>query len=70
MRSNLRYAYRRLSPRLASFSVNTYYASRGDTSELGEEVQSRGDQLEALIKEYFGSSQSDFTFVGYNAPQY
>lgn len=64
MRSNLRYAYRKLSPRLASFSVNMYYASRGDTSNVGEEVQSRAVQLEALVKEYFGSCKSYFTFVG------
>jgi hypothetical protein len=30
MRSNLHYIYRKLSPRLASFSVGIYYASRGE----------------------------------------
>lgn len=64
MRSNLRYAYRKLSPRLTSFSVNMYYASRGDTSNVGEEVRSRAVQLETLVKEYFGSCSSYFLFVG------
>ena len=64
MRSNLRYAYRRLSPRLASFSVDIIYASRGDTTDIGNEVRSRALQLIGLVKEYFGSCRSQFTFVG------
>lgn len=64
MRTNLLYAYRKLSPRLTSFSINIYYTSRGDTSDIGEEVQSRAQQLKALVKDYFGSSTSNFTFLG------
>lgn len=64
MRNNLRFAYRRLSPRLTSFSVDIYYASRGDTLILGEEVRSRAAQLKALVKDYFGTCKSNFTFVG------
>lgn len=63
-RNNLRYAYRKLSPRLSNFSIDISYASRGDTSEVGVEVRSRADQLKALVKEYFGSCQSYFAFMG------
>lgn len=63
-RNNLRYAYRKLSPRLSSFSIDISYASRGDTLDIGTEVRSRADQLKALVKDYFGSCQSSFTFVG------
>lgn len=64
MRSNLKYAYRRLSPRLSSFSVSVTYASRGDTSEIGTEVQARADQITSLIQDYFGSCKAHFVFLG------
>jgi hypothetical protein len=64
MRANLRYAYRKLSPRLANFSVGVFYASRGDTGEIGDEVRSRATQIGNLVKEFFGVCASTFTFVG------
>lgn len=63
-RNNLSYAYRKLSPRLSSFSIDISYASRGDTSDIGTEVSSRADQLQTLVKDYFGSCQAHFTFMG------
>ena len=63
-RSNLRFAYRKLSPRLSSFSIDILYVSRGDTSDIGTEVRSRADQLRGLVKDYFGSCRSQFTFMG------
>lgn len=63
-RNNLRYAYRKLSPRLSSFSIDISYVSRGDTSDIGTEVRSRADQLKGLVKDYFGSCNSNFTFIG------
>ena len=64
MRSNLQFAYRKLSPRLASFSIEISYASRGNTAEIGDEVRSRGNQLKQLVQVYFGSCQSSFNFLG------
>lgn len=64
MRNNLMFAYRKLSPRLSSFSASIYYASRGDASELGEEVKSRGRQVVSIFEECFGSCKADFSFVG------
>jgi len=64
VRSNLKFAYRKLSPRLNSFSVSAYYASRGDTQELGAEVAARGEQIALLIRESFGACQAEFAFVG------
>lgn len=63
-RNNLRYAYRKLSPRLSSFSIDISYVSRGDTSDIGTEVRSRADQLKGLVKDYFGSCKSNFAFIG------
>jgi AIPR protein len=64
MRNNLKYAYRRLSPRLSNFSASIFYASRGDASEVGEEVRARATQIETIIKEYFGSCKAEFSFLG------
>jgi AIPR protein len=64
MRANLRFAYRKLSPRLSKFSVEVFYASRGDASEIGEEVRSRATQIESLIRESFGVCTSTFVFLG------
>lgn len=64
MRSNLKFAYRKLSPRLSIFSVGIFYASRGDASNVGEEVGSRGSQITALVEDYFASCKAEFTFLG------
>jgi hypothetical protein len=64
MRKNLMFAYRKLSPRLSSFSVSVYYASRGDTAEIGGEVRSRGTQINSLLADCFGSCKTEFTFLG------
>lgn len=64
MRSNLKFAYRKLSPRLSSFSVDIHYASRGDTFDLGREVVARGHQVEAIVRNSFGSCRVSFSFVG------
>ncbi len=64
MRNNLKFAYRKLSPRLASFSVDINYASRGDTSDVGSEVQARGNQIASLVEESFGSCSAKFSFIG------
>ncbi|MGY5796273.1 AIPR family protein [Rheinheimera faecalis] len=64
MRGNLKFAYRKLSPRLVSFSIEVYYASRGDTTEIGQEVIARGHQIALLSKESFGRCNTDFVFLG------
>lgn len=64
MRGNLKFAYRKLSPRLSSFAVDIYYASRGDKVDLGDEVEARGHQVEAIVRNSFGSCKVGFAFVG------
>ena len=63
-RENLRLAYRKLSPRLSSFSIYTVYASRGDTSDIGDSIISRADQIKKIAKDSFGNCHSDFYFFG------
>ncbi|MFC1678055.1 AIPR family protein [Planctomycetota bacterium] len=63
-RENLKLAYRKLSPRLSSFSINFAYASRGDTSKIGEAIRSRAEQIKAIAEDTFGKCQSGFCFYG------
>lgn len=63
-RENLKLAYRKVSPRLSQFSIDFCYASRGNTSELGESILSRSEQLTQIVKDAFGNCLSKFTFFG------
>jgi hypothetical protein len=63
-RNNLKYSYRKLSPYLGKFAINVYYASRGDTSAIGDEVKSRAAQIQNIVRESFGKCISDFQFIG------
>lgn len=63
-RENLKLAYRKVSPRLSSFSINYCYASRGNTSELGESIISRSEQIKQITSDSFGNCTSQFHFSG------
>ena len=63
-RERLKQAYRKLAPRLSKFNVDVFYASRGDTTEIGTEVMSRSLQVQQLTKEYFNSCEPSFKFIG------
>lgn len=63
-RENLKLSYRKLSPRLSSFTIRFAYVSRGDTCEIGESIKSRGEQIVAIANESFGACQASFEFFG------
>lgn len=63
-RENLRFAYRKLSPRLKDFRMTVIYASRGDTSQLGDALVKRGEQIQRLSQQCFAASISEFFFFG------
>lgn len=63
-RDNLRFAYRKLSPRLNRFSVNISYASRGDSSKVGGEVRSRSSQIRSIVQESFAACDCGVSFIG------
>jgi hypothetical protein len=60
----LAFVYRKLSPSLTNFELNIVYASRGDTSSVGDAVQARANQLEALVSRMFNSSIPHVRFIG------
>jgi len=63
-RSLLEFTLRRLSIGRPRLSFNIVYASRGDTSEVGESVQARAHQIEAEIPKLFSSCSARFRFTG------
>jgi len=63
-REKLKFAYRKLSPRMRKFCMNFSYASRGDTSDIGESVLARSEQIKAIAIDAFGTCESNFTFYG------
>jgi hypothetical protein len=63
-RENLRFAYRKLSPRLKCFSLNVCYASRGDTEQVGASITARAEQIVNIAKEAFGPCNATFSFFG------
>jgi len=63
-RARLAFAYRKLSPRLNRFAINFAYASRGDTTQVGESVVSRSQQAVAIANDLFGTCDAQFSFIG------
>lgn len=63
-RENLKLAYRKLSSKLSSFSINFSYSSRGDTSFIGDPILSRAKQIESITLESFGNCCTTFNFHG------
>ncbi|WLI29699.1 AIPR family protein [Pseudomonas rhodesiae] len=63
-RENLKLAYKKLSSKLIEFSFNFAYASRGDTSSIGESILSRSQQVVSLTNGSFSSCAATFEFFG------
>ena len=63
-RDNFKIAYRKTSSKLTSFKLSFYYASRGNTEEIGESIISRAKQLEQVSTDCFGNCSSSFYFYG------
>jgi len=63
-RENLKYAYRKVSPRLSSFKIHYSYASRGDSKTVGESISARAEQIVSITKDSFGSCEASFIFHG------
>lgn len=57
-------AYKKTSPKLTSYKIMFCYASRGNTSEVGDSIVSRANQLKQIASESFANCVSDFVFIG------
>lgn len=63
-RSRFAAAYRRLSIGRPALQFNVVYASRGDTTDIGESVAARARQVKSTIEGLFSSCSVEFNFVG------
>jgi hypothetical protein len=57
-------AFRQLSLHRPALRFHLIYASRGDTSQLGESIAARAKQLEDLFNQYFSAATALFTPIG------
>jgi len=64
LRANFNVAYRRLAMGRPRLNFHIVYTSRGDSSQVGETVAARAQQVEAVFSNNFSSSTSSFDFVG------
>lgn len=63
-RENLKYAYKKVASRISEFNFKYYYASRGNTDDMGESIVSRSNQINQITNESFGNCNSSFEFLG------
>lgn len=56
--------YKKISTILTSLEIKFYYASRGETTEIGSSVISRSQQIVKITQDSFGESLVSFTFMG------
>ncbi|HAC21359.1 MAG TPA: abortive phage resistance protein [Porphyromonadaceae bacterium] len=63
-RNNLKISYKKTSSKLSRFNLNFYYASRGNTQDIGESVISRSEHLKQAATDNFGNCNINFTFCG------
>lgn len=63
-RDELIYSYKKVSARMNTFNVNFIYASRGDSAEVGESINSRAEQIKKITEESFGYCDVSFSFLG------
>lgn len=64
LRNNFMFSYRKLSPRINKFTIDVFYASRGNTSDIGDEVRFRAEQIKAIASDCFSLCVPSFTFCG------
>lgn len=57
-------AFRQLSLYRPTLSFSIIYATRGDTTILGDSISARGEQLISLLNSYFSASRTTFTTLG------
>ena len=57
-------AYVKTAAHLTNLYFKYYFASRGDTAEVGANIQARSDQIKAKMKELFSVCKVDYSFIG------
>lgn len=63
-RSDFIFAYRKTAAKLSNINFFYYYVSRGNSSEVGDNIQARANQLIKITKDFFGKNNVTYTFYG------
>ncbi|WP_223862264.1 hypothetical protein, partial [Enterobacter hormaechei] len=58
------FSYKKVSARMNSFNIHFIYGSRGESTEVGESIYSRAEQIKKITEESFGHCDVDFSFLG------
>lgn len=57
-------AYVKMAAHLTNLHFSFYFASRGDTTEVGENIKARSEQIKAKMKELFSICKADYEYIG------
>lgn len=57
-------AYKKTASYLSGLSIHFFYVSRGDATIVGENIQSRSEQIVGSLNGLFSNCNADYTFVG------
>ena len=57
-------AYVKTAAHLTNLHFKYYFASRGDSSEVGENILARAEQIKAKMKDLFSVCKADYAFIG------
>lgn len=57
-------AYVKTAAHLTNLHFRFYFASRGDTTEVGENIRARSEQIKAKMKELFSNCKVDYDYIG------
>ncbi|MFJ5503357.1 AIPR family protein [Pectobacterium carotovorum] len=63
-RKTLINCYKKISTILTSLEIRFYYASRGETTDIGDSVINRSQQIKKITQDSFGESLVSFNFMG------
>ncbi len=64
LRDLLKNAYKKLASKISLFNINISYASRGDTTSIGESIISRGEQIISVCENLFNDCKTAMLYFG------
>lgn len=62
-RSDFIFTYKKTAAKLSCIRFHYYYVSRGDSSNVGENIHARANQLIQITKDFFGKSSVSYHFL-------
>lgn len=57
-------AYKKTASNLSNLSVYFYYVSRGDTTQVGDNIRARSEQIVGVLNNLFSNCAASYSFIG------